>query len=385
MAWSAMSGVAPVVIVGGGLAGLHAARLLQREAQSFLLLEARARLGGRILSVGQDGLPAQDGFDLGPAWFWPEMQPELAAVVEELGLPFFQQHETGDIVVQSRPGEYPQRYRGGSPQQSPSARIAGGMGALIAALAAGLSRGRLQVERTVRRISWTANGCSLECTDGLGNVTVIEASRVILALPPRLIAKTIVFDPPLDSAMTEACVRTPTWMAPHAKFLAVYDRPFWREMGLSGTGRSMIGPLVEIHDATTAAGQAALFGFVGVPSNGRAEAGEGAVVAAAVEQLNSMYGPPAGRPIATLYKDWAADPLTATSEDLQSLGHPGGFTSATVGGDWSGRLFLAGSEASARHPGYLAGAVDAAERAVSELIAVRDADGVRVRGDEERI
>lgn len=29
---------------------------------------------------------------------------------------------------------------------------------------------------------------------------------------------------------------------------AIYDRPFWREAGLSGTAQSMVGPLAEIHD-----------------------------------------------------------------------------------------------------------------------------------------
>ncbi len=70
-----------VAIIGGGLAGLCAARLLHAAGVDFQLLEARERLGGRILSVDATGLASDDGFDLGPSWFWPEMQPALGGYV----------------------------------------------------------------------------------------------------------------------------------------------------------------------------------------------------------------------------------------------------------------------------------------------------------------
>jgi monoamine oxidase len=371
-----------IVIVGGGLAGLVAARRLHEAGLPFELIEARDRFGGRILTAGLDGLPSIDGFDLGPSWFWPEMQAELTALVGELGLAHFRQQEQGDIVVQSAHGAAIQRYPGNGFGQATSARIAGGTAALIAALVKQLPSNCLRTEMMVRDIRQTGDGCVVHCVGPRGAEVVIEAHAAILAMPPRLVAGTIGFDPPLDGATVTGWLRTPTWMASHAKFLAIYDQPFWREMGMSGAGRSMIGPLVEIHDATTASGQAALFGFVGVPASQRAEAGKEAVVAAAVEQLAAMYGPRA--PIATLYKDWAADPLTATPEDIDAPGHPDGLRSARVEGPWAGRLYLAGSEASAREPGYLAGAVDAAERAVSELIALRDVTDVRVPADEDR-
>ena len=79
----------PVLIVGGGLAGLTAARLLQRAGIGFRLLEARDRLGGRILSADASGNPSADGFDLGPSCVWPAMQPAMAALVDELGIPSF--------------------------------------------------------------------------------------------------------------------------------------------------------------------------------------------------------------------------------------------------------------------------------------------------------
>ncbi len=38
-------------------------------------------------------------------------------------------------------------------------------------------------------------------------------------------------------------------MAGHAKVVALYERPFWREQGLSGDAISHCGTLAEIHDA----------------------------------------------------------------------------------------------------------------------------------------
>jgi monoamine oxidase len=134
--------------------------------------------------------------------------------------------------------------------------------------------------------------------------------------------------------------------APHATFFALYDRPFWRAADLSGTAQSMVGSLVEIHDVTTASGQAALFGFVGVPAEQRAAVGRDAIVAASVQQLAQLFGSEAGMPYVTLFKDWAADPLTATPNDQ-----------------------LAGSETSRTEPGYLTGAVEAVERAVADVMS----------------
>jgi monoamine oxidase len=364
----ALDAIGKIAIIGGGLAGLVAARRLHQAGIRFELIEARDRLGGRILSAGVSGAPSSDGFDLGPSWFWPEMQPHLAALVNELGLAFFRQHDEDDVIVQYRAGAAPERYPGNGFQQSASARLVGGTGALASALAAQLPPASIRMEATVRSLTQTEGGVDLLCTTEREETMRLEASRVVLALPPRLLAEAIILEPRIDGQVQRSWRQTPTWMAPHAKFFAVYERPFWREAGLSGAGRSMVGPLAEIHDATSASGQAALFGFVGVPAPQRAELGEAAIVKAAVEQLAAMFGPLAGAPKATLYKDWAADPLTATQDDLSAAGHPVGFRSPHVEGAWAGRLLMAGSEASSREPGYLAGAVDAAERAVEELM-----------------
>lgn len=357
-----------ILIIGGGLAGLTAARLLHRAGIDFLLLEARNRLGGRILSADAGGVPAVDGFDLGPSWFWPGMQPELADLVAELGVPVFPQFSGGDIVFQQTAHETPQRFPG-MRQEPPSMRMAGGTGALISALVADLPPDSIRLDTRATHITLESDAVELRVLQSTGQTQNFRASYVILALPPRILEATISFAPELDTQTARRWRDTPTWMAPHAKFFALYERPFWRDAGLSGAAQSMVGPLVEIHDATSASGAAALFGFVGVPAEPRKAAGGDAIIAASIRQLTTLFGPQAAAPVATLFKDWAEDPLTATAADWTATGHPVPDRRPWIGGEWSGRILLAGSETSMTEPGYLVGAVEAARRAVGDLVA----------------
>jgi monoamine oxidase len=54
----------PVVIVGAGLAGLRAADLLRRAGRPVVVLEARERAGGRVMTVRA---PFDDGLRRGRA------------------------------------------------------------------------------------------------------------------------------------------------------------------------------------------------------------------------------------------------------------------------------------------------------------------------------
>jgi monoamine oxidase len=357
----------PVAIVGGGLAGLHAARLLHAAEVEFVLLEARNRLGGRILTVDDSGHPSEDGFDLGPSWYWPRMQPAVAALIAEFGLPAFAQNSEGDVIFERMSREGPRRYRS-VPQEPQTFRLVGGTGALVEAMARELPREQILLSAPVTAMMLREDRVELMIRRTNGSEEVLVASKAIAAMPPRLLESTISFTPEQAVASARRWRETPTWMAPHAKFFALYDRPFWREAGLSGTAQSMAGPMVEIHDATTAAGAAALFGFLGVDANGRAASSEEALTAACLDQLGRMFGDDARSARATLFKDWAAEPWTATAADRVAGGHPAPDPAPWVTGPWKERLALAGSETSASEPGYLAGAVLAAERAVRQVI-----------------
>lgn len=354
-----------VAVIGGGVAGLNVARLLHDVDVDVAVFEARDRLGGRVLTVDETGALADDGFDLGPSWFWPRMQPDLGALVDELRLDTYPQSTRGDVVFERMSRERPQRYVPRSPDTD-SIRFVGGSSALVRALCAGLPAASVHGGQRVVGLALEDDAVRLTLVGADGTEQVMRAEQVVASLPPRLLQATVTFSPELPSDVVEGWRSTPTWMAPHAKFFAVYDEPFWLADGLSGTAQSMVGPMLEMHDATTCSGRPALFGFLGVGAVERQAIGLDGLTQACVEQFVRLFGVKAEAPVATLYKDWAADPLTATPDDINSTGHANPSTS-WVQGPWSDRLLLAGSETSQREAGYLAGAIHASSAAASRV------------------
>ena len=357
-----------VAVIGAGLSGLYAAQALHSAGVDVTLIEGRDRLGGRILTVGDDGKPSEDGFDLGPSWYWPLTQPAMATLIDELDLQSFAQHSAGDVVFERMSREKPQRY---SPvtQDQQSMRLAGGTGAAVRALARRLPAERILLGTKVTVMALKGDGVELLLQTNDGRTESFNADRVVAALPPRLLEATVMFVPPQDPEIAARWRETPTWMAPHAKFFAIYDKAFWRANALSGTAQSMVGPLVEIHDATSASGRPALFGFLGVGAETRATIDKETLELACIAQLTRLFGAEAQSPQATVFKDWAADPFTATDADQTGGAHPVSGSPQWVAGPWEDRLLLAGSETSPSEPGYLAGAVVAAKRAVADILS----------------
>jgi monoamine oxidase len=349
------------LIIGGGLSGVYAATLLQTKQRPFLLLEARSHPGGRILS------PAFRGYrsDMGPSWFWPEIHPLMARLIENLGLTAFRQYETGYGRYQAAPGVI--RNLSGYVMEPESWRLEGGMIALLEALLAKLPPETIRTGQPVCRLEQVPDGIRVE----VGELekqpeAVYQARRVILALPPRLTASTILFSPELSPELTQGMLKTPTWMAGQAKFAALYEEPFWRKRQFSGQAFSQVGPMSEIHDGSNRqGGPYGLVGFLGLPAAARRD--ETSLQAAILEQLAEIFGPAARQPLVTFYRDWAREPFTATRFDQAPLReHPLYRPPAGQTGCWENRLLFAGTETSEHQGGYLEGALAAAVRAVHE-------------------
>lgn len=362
---------ARVVIVGAGLSGLYAAYLLERHGVTdHLAIEARDTPGGRIASARMVGSEGENinRFDLGPTWFWPELQPELDHLVRHLGLPTFPQHELGDTMVERSPHKAAVRMRG-FVNAPASMRLTGGTESLVDRLRHRVDPLRIVTGQRVVRLELSRQGIAVTCVGERGTITIRDVEHVLLAAPPRLIEERIGFTPRLPSELVISWRETATWMAAHAKYVAVYDGPFWRDEGLSGEGRSWVGPLAEIHDATMPGGLAALFGFLGVSARERRETSEEVLKEHCRSQLARLFGRRAASPLADFIKDWAADPFTASAADLNATGDHAAVPFTSPGsGPWKGRVTGIASEWSQRFPGYLAGAVDAANAGVDTLL-----------------
>ncbi len=350
------------IIIGGGLSGIYAAHLLSQRTESFVVLEARNRLGGRILS------PEHEGFfsDLGPSWYWPEIHPKMAALIRKLGLEGYRQFEEGVGRFQTS-AEYVQSVRG-YPMEPLSWRLSGGMMALITKLCEGIPENTIRLNHPVCMIEKKSSGALVS----IGELdkepwTRISAKKIILALPPRLAAATILFNPELSHTLTQAMLKTGTWMAGQAKFCALYDEPFWRRSGFSGQAFSQTGPMGEIHDGSNNGhGPFGLTGFLGLPAVQRTH--QELLTEAILDQLAVIYGGQAKKPTTFFYQDWARERYTATRYDQPPMyEHPLYAPPAGQTSIWNGVVHFAGTETAELHGGYLEGALAAAERAVMSL------------------
>ncbi len=77
-----------VVVLGAGAAGIGAGRRLAKSGASFLLIEARERIGGRALTIQQSG----HALDLGCGWMHSADKNVLAAIAE--AMPAFEVDKT---------------------------------------------------------------------------------------------------------------------------------------------------------------------------------------------------------------------------------------------------------------------------------------------------
>jgi len=341
------------LIIGGGLSGLALADRLHREKSDFLLVEASDRFGGRIKSATIGGA----AFDLGPAWFWPG-QPRLQSLIERFGLKVFEQHAEGESVVETADGRV-MRGRGYASMQG-SLRLVGGLGSLITALVNELPEDKCHLSAPVTALTHT-NG-EVRADTGIGS---ISAQHVVITAPPRVAAESIRFSPALPAEANQALQNIPTWMAGHAKVLAIYDRPFWRQNGLSGDAMSQRGPLAEIHDAsTTEYGGFALFGFVGVPADSRSKLCQ-SLKQMAVDQLIRLFGQQAEHPSQLILEDWAQNSLISTPADHTNVGaHPIYGRPPALNGLWQGALSFASTEMAEGFGGFMEGALEAGEKLI---------------------
>lgn len=342
-----------VAIVGAGAAGLSAAASLKQARVDYVVLEARDRTGGRLLSA-----TVPDGrVDLGATWFW-DNEPHIVKLIGEAGLASFRQYTVGDMMFQ--PDERGAKRAHGNQFATQSGRLTDGMQTVTEALERSVDSERLRLSTVATSV--TASGDELEVETSGGTWT---ARHVVLAIPPALAINSIDFDDALDDNMVGLARATPVWMGATVKVVATFDRPFWRDEGLAGSAFSYTGPMREIHDMSGADGTpAAIFGFCGLPIGAPAPTSE-----EVTSQLVDLFGPQAASPTSVTVMDWRREtftspPMAEQLTNYQTYGHPL-FQEPSL----NGRLHWASTETSPVAPGHIEGALTAAARAVSTILS----------------
>lgn len=228
------------------------------------------------------------------------------------------------------------------------------------ALAAALP-GRVHLAAPARRITQTASGVTVETDAG-----AFHGERAVVAAPPAVAAR-IQYEPALPALRDELMQRFP--MGGTLKCHALYDRPFWREAGLSGEAVLTQGPVSVVFDNTSHDGaQPALVAFcVGRAAREMGRLPEPERRARVLAELTRCFGPEAASPAHYADKDWSADPWARGCPT--GLLPPGALT--TFGPalrEPAGRIHWAGTETARTCTGYMEGALESAERASEEVL-----------------
>jgi len=246
---------------------------------------------------------------------------------------------------------------GGGAQET---RFVGGSQQLSLGLAKRLGA-RVHLSSPVRTIVQTAGGVRVEA-DGV----TVSAQRAIVAMAPALTAG-IEFEPQLPPKRAQLVQRYP--MGSVFKCQAIYDRPFWRDAGLTGQVVSDTEPARITFDNTPKDGSpGVMLGFIeGEAARKWAERSADDRRAAVLANFADYFGPQARSPRHYLEMSW--------QDERWSRGCYEGYTAPGVLLDYGSairepvsRVHWAGTETSPIWNGYMEGAVRSGERAAEEVL-----------------
>jgi monoamine oxidase len=238
--------------------------------------------------------------------------------------------------------------------------VDGGAPELAVRLAAKLGDA-LHLSSPVRSIKRSSAGVEV-----FSDRLTVDARRVIVATPPFL-ASRIQYDPALPVAQTQLLRRLLSGSA--LRGITIYDKPFWRNDGLSGMSVAPDLPVPVALDQSPRSGNPGILSsYMFGPQAVRAAALDPAERRDIwLRALAARYGAKALSPRAHLETDWAAEEWSLGG----MIAHfaPGVLTSfGQALHESAGRIHWAGAERATEMHGLMEGAVRSGESAADEVV-----------------
>jgi monoamine oxidase len=246
-------------------------------------------------------------------------------------------------------------------------RFREGAAATAQAIAQELGWGRVLVSTPAQEIRSGEHFATVTTTRG-----AYTGKRVLITLPPALAARMLI-SPALPASIDRALSQTAPGIA--AVCMLLYDRPFWRDRGLSGHARATQGPIAATWDQTPESGDPGVLLVRLTPETAlHAEnMPNEARKAQVLKGLATLFGQDALNPIEYLEKHWAADPHTRGGLGL--LPAPRQILELPTR---SGRLHWSSADLTLEHRSTVEGAVRAGLAAAIEI-------GAELKSDRPRL
>jgi monoamine oxidase len=338
-----------IAILGAGLCGLTLAYFLKEKGYNVTILEARNRTGGRILT---HKTAANTHIDLGPAWLWNQ-NTSLLGLLESLDLHFYEQYTSGLAFYEASATEAPQAFN--LPiNQEVSYRIVGGTQAIIAKLASSFTASELLLNQPVLKLQEFDNSIRITTPDH-----TYHADLVVSTIPPQVLVQTVTIEPALPESVAAVARETHTWMSASIKFGLSYERPFWKECGLSGTCYSNVGPFAELYDHSDASNSHyALAGFMNSAMERFTPEQRKEKISA---QLARFLGDEALKFKAYTEQCWSQEPYTHVPKTHYITAHKNNGHPIYKESFMHTKLLIAGTETAGQYAGYMEGAVHRAQ------------------------
>lgn len=417
-----------VLVIGAGMAGLGAARLLQDAGVQVTVIEARDRIGGRTYT---SHLWPDIPVDMGASWIHGTKGNPLTTLAKAQGLkitpttyersvtfdgngrqiafikPAKQalklikaarkrvENAEADMSLQAAVEASPE-WRGLSPKDRAIARLAinthiehdhsgdwsrlsawhfdsgkdlPGHQALLTpgfhAIAAHLAAGLdLRLNEPVTAIAPGTTGVRVTTARG-----TYDADCAVVTLPLGVLKTgNPQFAAPLAAARQRAIDRLEMGLL--NKCILRFDRAFWPAdvdwIDFLGPQETLWGDWVNLLPAT---GQPLLMGFNAARMAEEVEGWDDKMTtASALAALRSMFGTAVPDPTASQISRWRQDPFARGSYSFIPVGSSGQDRRALFGADWDGRLFFAGEATSRDYAAMVHGALMTGRQAAASLL-----------------